>query len=193
MKAPAFLPGPLCIWPVNKMRPDKAFFEQDVLDAAPQMVGMRMCRRLPDGQVLSARITETEAYRGEEDKACHASKGRTNRTEMMYRKGGHAYIYLIYGIHELFNIVTGKENEPQAVLIRALEKPLNGPGKWTRAFSVTRQQNGLYLPCSDEIWLEDDGWRPKIITAPRVGIDYAGEKWKNIPWRFIAHEGGNKQ
>lgn len=172
------------------MRPDKTFFEQDVLDAAPQMVGMRICRRLPDGRVLSARILETEAYRGEEDKACHASKGRTARTEMMYRQGGHAYIYLIYGIHELFNIVTGKENDPQAVLIRALEKPLDGPGKWTKAFSVTRQQNGLYLPCSDEIWLEDDGFRPNIRTLPRVGIDYAGEYWKNVPWRFIAEEGG---
>ena len=172
------------------MRPDKTFFEQDVLDAAQQMVGMRICRRLPDGRVLSARILETEAYRGEEDKACHASKGRTARTEMMYRQGGHAYIYLIYGIHELFNIVTGKENDPQAVLIRALEKPLDGPGKWTKAFSVTRRQNGLYLPCSDEIWLEDDGVRPNIRTLPRVGIDYAGEYWKNVPWRFIAEEGG---
>lgn len=154
------------------------------------MVGMRLCRRLPDGRVISSRIMETEAYRGEEDRACHASKGKTVRTEMMYRRGGHAYIYLIYGIHELFNIVTGKEDEPQAVLIRALEKPLDGPGKWTKAFSVTREQNGLYLPESHEIWLEDDGYRPHIIVAPRVGIDYAGDYWKNIPWRFIAHEGG---
>lgn len=172
------------------MRPDKAFFEQDVLDAAPQMVGMRIVRKLPDGSVISSRICETEAYRGEEDKACHASKGKTARTEMMYRQGGHAYIYLIYGIHELFNIVTGKENDPQAVLIRALEKPLDGPGKWTKAFSVTRRQNGLYLPDSEEIWLEDDGERPCIRTAPRVGIDYAGEYWKNVPWRFIADKGG---
>lgn len=154
------------------------------------MVGMRLCRRMPDGRVISSRIMETEAYRGEEDRACHASKGKTVRTEMMYRRGGHAYIYLIYGIHELFNIVTGKEDEPQAVLIRALEKPLDGPGKWTKAFSVTREQNGLYLPESHEIWLEDDGCRPHIIVAPRVGIDYAGDYWKNIPWRFIAREGG---
>ena len=87
-------------------------------------------------------------------------------------------------------MVTGPEDMPQAVLIRALEKPLNGPAKWTKAFSVTGELNGVYLPENREIWIEDAGERPRIRTAPRVGIDYAGEPWRSIPWRFIADEGG---
>ena len=186
---PGSLPVPSCVWPGKIVKPDAAFFEQDALSLASQLVGMKICRRLPDGRILSARITETEVYRGEEDLACHASKGRTKRTEIMYQKGGHAYVYLIYGLHWLFNIVSGHEGMPQAVLIRAMEKPLDGPAKWTKAFEITGKENGLYLPGSDEIWVED-GDRPELIQLPRVGIDYAGEPWKSIPWRFVAKEGG---
>lgn len=171
-------------------RLDAAFFEQDALQVAPELVGMLICRKLPEGQVKKVRITETEVYRGEEDQACHARFGKTKRTEMMYRKGGYAYIYLVYGLHHLFNVVTGKADEPQAVLIRAAEKPLDGPAKWTKHMQITTEKNGLYLPDNNEIWLEDDGYRPEVRTAPRVGIDYAGEVWKAIPWRFIAIEGG---
>lgn len=171
------------------MKFDAAYFEQDALELAPRLVGMKICRRLPDGRVLSARITETEVYRGEEDRGCHASKGRTKRTEIMYARGGHIYVYLIYGLHWLFNIVSGPENMPQAVLIRALEKPLDGPAKWTKAFSVTGEMNGSYLPGNQEIWLEE-GDQPPLIQLPRVGIDYAGEPWKSILWRFAANEGG---
>lgn len=161
------------------------FFQRDALMVAPELVGKRLCRRMEDGTVQHAFITETEVYRGEEDGACHARAGRTKRTEMMYQKGGHAYIYLVYGLHHLFNVVTGREGEPQAVLIRAMERPLDGPAKWTKALHVTVEKNGLYLPDSDEIWLEDAGRTPEIITAPRVGIDYAKEPWKSIPWRFM--------
>lgn len=167
------------------MRLNQDFFARDVLAVAPDLIGKMICRRLPDGQVLRGMITETEAYRGQEDQACHARMGRTKRNEVMFGPPGYAYIYLIYGLHWLFNIVTGKENEPQAVLIRALERPLDGPAKWTKAFLVTGSQNGLYLPDSREVWLED-GEKKEIITAPRVGIDYADEPWKSIPWRFIA-------
>lgn len=163
-----------------------AFFERDVLEVAPELVGKLLCRRLDDERILSVRIAETEVYRGEEDQACHARFGKTRRTEMMYQNGGYAYIYLVYGLHHLFNVVTGKEGQPQAVLVRAMEKPLNGPGKWTKALGITVEKNGLYLPESKEIWLEDDGYRPALDTAPRVGIDYAGEPWKSILWRFIA-------
>ena len=171
------------------MRVKEGFFQRDALEIAPQLLGMRLFRKLPDGSILSSRILETEIYRGEEDLACHASKGKTNRNQMMYEKGGHAYIYLIYGLHWLFNIVTGDQDIPQAVLIRALEKPWDGPAKWTRAFSVTGAQNGIYLPESQEIWLEE-GEKMAHTTAPRVGIDYAKEPWKSMPWRFIATEGG---
>ena len=171
------------------MRIDRQFFERDVLDVAPDLVGKVLCRRMPAGQVMRLRITETEAYRGEEDGACHARFGRTKRTEMMYQRGGYAYVYLVYGLHHLLNVVTGGEDEPQAVLIRAMEKPYDGPAKWTRAMGITTQMhNGLFLPDSDEIWLEDDGFRPSVRTASRVGINYAPEKWREIPWRFIADE-----
>ena len=163
------------------------FFRQDVLKVAPQLVGAVICRRLPDGTVIRGCVTETEAYRGQEDLACHASKGRTPRTEMLYREGGHSYVYLVYGLHWLFNVVTGPKDVPQGVLIRAMDKPLDGPAKWTKAFQVTGGQNGLYLPASDEIWMEE-GAHPAVRTAPRVGIDYAAEPWKSMPWRFIAQK-----
>lgn len=169
------------------MKLDQAFFARDVLDVAPDLVGKLVCRRLEDGTVLRLRIAETEAYRGEEDGACHARAGRTARTEMMYRRGGYAYVYLVYGLHHLMNVVTGEENMPQAVLIRAMEKPFDGPAKWTKYMNVTTAvHNGVWLPESEEMWLEDDGYRPAIVTAPRVGIAYAPPEWRDIPWRFIA-------
>lgn len=167
------------------MRLDADFFRQDALTVAPALAGAFVCRRLPNGQVLRGRITETEAYRGEEDGACHARAGRTPRTEMLYRQGGVSYVYLVYGLHWLFNVVTGEEGAPQGVLIRALEKPLDGPAKWTRAFAVTGAHNGLFLPRSEEIWLETGDSCP-VRTAARVGVDYAPEPWKSMPWRFIA-------
>ena len=168
------------------MRLDEAFFTRDVLDVAPDLVGKWVRRRCQDGSVLRLRITETEIYRGEEDGACHARHGKTARTEVMYRKGGYSYVYLVYGLHHLMNVVTGDEDMPQAVLIRAMEKPYDGPGKWTKYMQITMGENALYLPDSDVLWLEDDGFRPRISTAPRVGIDYAPENWRTIPWRFIA-------
>ena len=169
------------------MRLDAAFFRRDALEAAPALAGAYVCRRLADGKVIRGRITETEAYRGEEDGACHARFGRTKRTEMLYRPGGYAYVYLVYGLHWLFNAITGAEDAPQGVLIRALEKPLDGPAKWTKAFRVDGSHNGLYLPDSDEIWLEA-GEAARVRTAPRIGVDYAAEPWKSMPWRFILDE-----
>ena len=98
---------------------DREFFRRDVLCVAPDLVGRILVRRLPDGTLLRARITETEAYRGEQDTACHASRGRTQRTEVLYHDGGTIYVYLCYGMHWMLNIVTGHADEPQAVLIRA--------------------------------------------------------------------------
>ena len=168
------------------MKLTEAFYARDVLDVAPDLIGKLVVRQMPDGQCLRCRITEAEAYRGEEDGACHARRGKTPRTEMMYRPGGYAYVYLVYGLHSLMNVVTGPEGMPQAALVRALEKPLDGPAKWTKALQVTREQNGLWLPDSEQMWLEDDGAHPMILTAPRVGVDYAPEKWRDMPWRFIA-------
>lgn len=163
------------------------FFTQDALTAAPRLVGAYVCRRLPGGEMLRGRVLETEAYRGEEDLACHARFGRTKRSEMLYRPGGYSYVYLVYGLHWLFNVVTGKADQPQGVLIRALAPPLDGPAKWTKAFGITGEQNGLYLPDSDQIWLEAGG-ETSVRAVPRVGIAYAAEPWKSIPWRFIASD-----
>ena len=169
------------------MRLDRDFFLRDVLAVAPELAGAVLCRRLPDGAVMRGRITETEAYRGEEDLACHARAGRTRRTDVLYREGGCAYVYLVYGLHWLFNVITGPADVPQGVLIRAMGRPLDGPAKWTRAFGITGVHNGLYLPGSEEIWIEKEGRAP-VRQAPRVGIDYAPEPWKSMPWRFILDE-----
>lgn len=160
------------------------FFNRDCLEAAPELVGKIIVRRLPSGEVLRERISETEAYRGEEDKACHASKGRTKRTEILYGKSGKIYVYLCYGMHWLMNITTGQLNQPQCVLIRAGEVH-KGPAKLTKYMQIDGSFNNGEICGNPDIWIEDDGFTPEIKTAPRVGIDYAGDYWKNIEWRFM--------
>ena len=167
------------------MKLEREFFHRDVLEVAPDLVGKIIVHRLPDGTEIRARISETEAYRGEEDKACHASKGRTPRTELLYGESGVIYIYLCYGIHWLMNIITGGKNIPQGVLLRAGEN-LKGPARLTKYLKIDKSFNGMNIYDNPDIWIEDDGFRPEIMKAPRVGIDYAGEYWKNIEWRFIA-------
>ena len=164
---------------------DADFFHRDVLEVAPELVGKIVAHRLSDGTVLRERIAETEAYRGEEDKGCHASKGRTKRTELLYGESGFLYIYLCYGMHWLMNVITGEKDQPQGVLIRAGER-FEGPAKLTKQLKIDGSFNGRPACGECGIWFEDDGCRPEIKTAPRVGIDYAGDYWKNIGWRFIA-------
>ena len=170
------------------MKLKKAFYKQDALTVAPSLIGKLLCRKLPNGEVLKVRITETEAYRGEEDTACHARAGKTPRTEIMYGEGGFAYIYLIYGLHYLLNVVTGNKNEPQAVLIRAAEG-FSGPAKLTKALQIDKTLNGCNLT-ENTLWLEDDGFRATYKTSKRIGIDYACDKYRNIEWRFILSESG---
>ena len=112
------------------------FFARECPEVAAELMGIWLCRRLPDGSVRRLRITETEAYCGEDDTACHAHKGRTKRTDVLYGPPGVLYVYLCYGIHWMLNIVTGTEDRPQAVLIRACEGA-DGPGKLTKALPVT--------------------------------------------------------
>jgi len=162
---------------------DYDFFNRDVLEVAPDLVGKILVHRTEKGEVRE-RIAETEAYRGEEDTACHASKGRTQRTEVMYHDSGTIYVYLCYGMHWLMNIVTGGEGNPQAVLIRAGEE-YNGPAKLTKRLGVDKAFNDVSIVGNGEIWIEDDGYRPKIKTDKRVGIDYATEEYRNKEWRFI--------
>jgi len=166
-----------------EIRLTRSYFTRDVLDVAPDMPGKIICVRLPDGKYGRFQITEVEAYRGGEDKACHASKGRTARTELMFQEGGRLYIYLIYGMYWMLNIVTGEKDNPQAVLIRGVEK-YRGPGVLTRSLGIDKSFNGEDLVTSERIWIEDAGLAPIIKTSPRIGIDYAGEYWKDRPWRY---------
>ena len=159
------------------------FFSRDVLKVAPELIGKIVVRCFPVGNIVRYRITETEAYRGEEDLACHASKGRTDRTEVMYDKGGKLYIYLIYGMYWMMNIVAAGKNQPQAALIRGVQG-FDGPGKLTCAMGIDKGFYGEDLVKSDRIWITESGINPKIITTSRIGIEYSGE-WKEKPWRFV--------
>lgn len=154
------------------------FFLRDALDVAPRLLGCTL--EVGERRLI---ITETEAYRGEADTACHAHHGRTRRTEMLYRRGGFVYVYLCYGVHSLLNIITGPEGDPQGVLIRCCEGAA-GPGKLTRALGVDLSFNGLDLLATDRIGLYQ-GTPCAFTTAPRVGIGYASPEDRARLWRFI--------
>mgnify|MGYP001140750973 FL=1 len=169
------------------MRLGKDFFNRDCLEVAPDLVGKVIVRKQENGEEIRMRITETEAYRGTEDKACHASKGRTPRTDILYRESGLIYVYLCYGIHWLMNVITGEPEQPQGVIFRAGENYC-GPARLTKRLGVDKSFNGRSFTEDDEIWIEDDGKKFPIRTDRRVGIDYAGEEWASKPWRFILDE-----
>jgi len=175
---------------------------EDVLAVARELLGMRLMVLQADGSLRSGRIVETEAYAGAEDRASHAyGHRRTARTETMYQAGGVAYVYLCYGIHHLLNVVTHQADVPHAVLIRgvAMDPDLGllpnsgaGPGKLTKALGVsTRTHNGLSL-LGPKLWIsEADPPEPnRMLTSPRIGVDYAGDDaW--LPYRFyLAAEAG---
>lgn len=162
---------------------NKEFFFQDAVSLAPKLLGKTIVRTFDDGTVCRFTITETESYYGEEDLACHASKGRTSRTEIMYAGGGYIYVYLIYGMYWMLNIVSGPKDHPEAVLIRSLRE-VNGPGRVGKILKLDKSFYGEDLNTSARIRIEDG---PDIVTftcSPRIGIDYAGELWKNKNWRF---------
>jgi DNA-3-methyladenine glycosylase len=165
------------------MRLTEDFYSKNATELAPLLLGKLLCRAV-GGSVIKLRVTETESYFGETDTACHASKGRTPRTEIMYRHGGFAYVYLCYGIHSLLNVVSGGAEHPQAVLIRGVEG-FNGPGKLTKHLQITRSLNGENLTESDALWLEDDGFAAAYRAAPRVGIAYAAREDRERLWRFL--------
>jgi DNA-3-methyladenine glycosylase len=164
-------------------RLNREFFDRDVLTVAPELLGKKLA--INNGEMIKRyTITEVEAYRGEEDLACHASKGRTARTEIMYHHGGFIYVYFIYGMHWMLNFVTGINNNPQAVLIRGIEG-FNGPGKLTKHLAIDASFYGEYLCKSKRIWVEDQKIIPKYTVTSRIGINYAGEPWMSKPWRFV--------
>ena len=184
----------------------RAFYEQEVTLVARQLLGKRLLRRV-QGQLLAGIILETEAYRGEEDLACHARSGRTPRTAVMYGPAGHAYVYFTYGMHWCLNAVTGAEGFPAAVLLRAVwpvegldeiaqrrgrfprTQWCNGPAKLCQAFAIDGALNTSDL-CTEEngLWIEDGPAvaEERISVGPRIGIQSVPEPWRSQPWRFWA-------
>jgi DNA-3-methyladenine glycosylase len=174
---------------VAEKKLDARFYQRPALVVARELIGKILVRRL-DGRPYRARIVETEAYVGPHDLACHASKGRTRRTEVMFGPGGHAYVYFIYGMYDMFNIVTGTEGDAQAVLVRAAEPldgweaDLSGPGKLTRGLKITRADNGVDLSGNQLFVMDNPKDQPKVVATKRVGVDYAKE-WKDAVLRFL--------
>ena len=186
----------------SNILPESFYANPDVAEVSRQLIGKRLCTFF-DGNFTSGIITETEAYCGRNDRACHANNGlRTERTEVMYGKPGHAYIYLCYGIHHLFNVVTNQEGLADAVLIRSVKpdegfniikkrrnhrsnKELsNGPGKLSQALGLHTQFSGKDL-YTKPVWIEETRLSfPDIKTSQRIGVEYAGEDAKR-PWRFF--------
>ena len=160
------------------MRLSYDFYHRPCLEVARDLVGKVLVHR---GQRL--RISETEAYCGVEDTACHAHKGRTRRTEVLYADAGTVYVYLCYGVHWLMNIITGDVDDPQGVLIRACVDA-EGPGKLTKRLGITGELNRVSAVDSPEIWIEDDGFRCEIALDKRVGIGYASQEDQDRLWRF---------
>ena len=160
------------------MRLPYEFYHRPCLEVAPELVGkVLVCR----GQTL--RISETEAYCGVADTACHAHKGRTKRTEVLYADAGTIYVYLCYGVHWLLNVITGDVDDPQGVLIRACVEA-EGPGRLTKKLGITGAQNRKSAVDSEELWIEDDGFRCEIALDKRVGIGYAAQEDQDRLWRF---------
>ena len=166
------------------MKLEKDTYMMRAPSLAPHLLGKVLCRRIGN-EVIRARICETECYFGEDDTACHAHRGKTERTKTLYEEGGIAYVYLCYGIHSLLNVVSGEGDFPEAVLIRAVEGAI-GPGRVTKRMKIDRALNGTSFVDSDELWIEDDGYAVgEIRTDRRVGIDYAAVCDRERRWRFI--------
>lgn len=161
------------------------FFNRPADTVARELLGCVLCVKQKDGKIARHSITETEAYMGPHDLACHAAKGHTKRTEVMFAEAGTIYVYLIYGMYEMLNIVAGAKDYPAAVLIRGAGEH-DGPGKLTKALSITREHNTRPLGKSTGVWIEKGAVPSKvdIQTAPRVGIGYAGA-WAKKKLRFI--------
>lgn len=182
----------------------RAFFDRPALQVARELLGTRLVR-LQDGNRIDGIIVETEAYRGEEDLGCHCKAGRTARTQVMYGPPGHAYVYFTYGMHWMLNFVVEPENQPAAILIRAIlpqagldliasrrdHQPrslwTDGPAKICQALQIDRALNGADLCSPDAVIFVESGYPisdSSVTTGPRVGLYTVPEPWKSIAWRF---------
>lgn len=162
------------------------FYRRECLEVARDLVGKVLVRRTPEGE-LRLRIRETEAYCGESDTACHAHRGRTIRTEVLYADAGTVYVYLCYGMHWMMNVITGAPEDPQGVLLRA-GVGAEGPGRLTKYMGITGQENRTRIYDREDLYIEDDGFRCTVVTNKRVGIAYAAPGDRDRLWRFIIGE-----
>ncbi len=163
-----------------------SFFNRPVLEVAQDLIGCYLVRKRRN-KIEKYMITETEAYDGHLDLACHASKGRTKRTEIMFGEAGHAYVYFVYGMHWMLNIVTGPKDYPAAVLIRGIEN-LHGPARVTKKLGIAGILNGKKLGRSTGLWVEKSDKaiaKNSIKRTPRIGVDYAGPTWSKKKYRFV--------
>lgn len=176
------------------MRLGRRFFARPALQVCRDILGKNIVR-VWRGRKIIGRIVEVEAYYGPQDRASHAYGGKvTKRNRAEYYRGGHIYIYLVYGLHWQFNISTGRPGHPECLLIRAVEpvqgfqdRAGSGPGKFCRALKLNKSFYGEDLTRSRRLWLEPGTTkikRSQIKTGPRIGIDYAGPYWSQVPWRF---------
>jgi DNA-3-methyladenine glycosylase len=170
----------------------RSFFERDAVVVARALVGAQLVVRESSTAIRIGRIVETEAYRGPRDLACHARAGITKRTRTLYGPPGHAYVFLIYGMYDCFNVVCYGEGKGHAVLVRAVEPTFGipagaateGPGRLSRALGITRADDALDLASGERIFIAGRERRPRIAVTARVGVAYAGE-WADRPWRFL--------
>jgi DNA-3-methyladenine glycosylase len=165
----------------------RSYFARPTLDVARSLIGKYLVRENGGGSI-AGRIIEVEAYVGPEDKACHASKGRTQRTDVLFGPAGMAYVYLIYGMYHCLNVVTESEGFPAAVLIRAIEvdgRLIDGPGRLCRELEIDRTLNRQDLTVGEVLWFEDRNGTSMMAAGafPRIGVDYAG-LWAQKLWRF---------
>lgn len=171
----------------------KVFFQRPTLLVAEELLGKFLVLRTAGGEELSFEIREVEAYDGPEDRASHAFRGETPRTSVMFAEGGCWYIYLIYGMYWMLNIVTGPERYPAAVLVRTVGE-WNGPGKLTKALGIDKRFHSASATKETGLWIEDRGRRSKshlVLRTPRIGIAYAGPFWSQQPYRFVLKEDEN--
>ncbi len=169
------------------------FFARGAQAVARDLIGKTLVRRI-GGQRIAAEIHETEAYIGPHDLACHAAKGRTARTEVMFGPAGYWYVYFIYGMHWMLNVVTGDVDHPAAVLIRGAGD-WTGPARLTKALSIDKALNGARLAKASGLWIEDRGIavpRRRIQRTPRIGVDYAGP-WAAKPYRYVLAPSAKKR
>jgi len=162
---------------------DPAFFERAADIVARDLLGRALVRRT-HGKHVALTITETEPYLGPHDLACHAARGRTARTEVMYGPPGSLYIYFVYGLHWMLNVVTGPKGYPAAVLIRAAGD-ISGPARLTQALAIDRALNGRIAGPRTGLWFETGTPAVKVIATPRIGVDYAWPRWSSRKLRFV--------